>query len=58
MSFVEMKEKKKTGLSTHTNQTVLFKRKHNKCQIKICLCSVSEAFGKHIKTKPKTSEYW
>lgn len=62
MSFVE--EIKQAEAKNVQIKPVLLKRNHNKSQIKICLCSVSEAFSKHIyiykkkKTQPKTSKYW
>lgn len=35
--------------TTYKSNQFLLKRNHNKSQIKICPCSVSEAFSKHIK---------
>lgn len=46
MSFVE--EIKQAEAKNVQIKPVLLKRNHNKSQIKICLCSVSEAFSKHI----------
>lgn len=47
MSFVE--EIKQAEAKENVQiKPVLLKRNHNKSQIKICLCSVSEAFSKHI----------
>lgn len=35
--------------TTYKSNQFLLKRNHNKSQIKICPCSVNEAFSKHIK---------